>query len=164
MVDVGGGRGHILKEIVLAHPSLAGHCVLQGLQDVLVNGVITTETGFKCQPYNFLQESQPVKGASAYFFRHVFHDWPGESCLKILYNHTDALKGEDSRLLISDVVLPDRDIDSAKALRDINMMQVAGKERSEKQRHTLLEQAGYRIVHIHGLQNQGNSIIEAVLE
>ena len=32
LVDVGGGRGHVLNSILESHPSVAGHAVLQDLE------------------------------------------------------------------------------------------------------------------------------------
>lgn len=164
LVDVGGGKGHVLEELIATYPRLSGHVVLQDLDTVLSQGVVTTADKVRCQPYDFMQHQQPIKGASAYLFRHIFHDWPDTVCLQILQNHVAALKGQRSRILISDLVLPDQKADSSKALRDLNMMQIAGKERSLKQWTRLLDEAGYCISQIHGLQNQGNSIIEVVLK
>lgn len=69
-----------------------------------------------------------------------------------------------SRLLICDLVLPDRNPDMRKALRDINMLLIAGKERNLGQWHRLLGQGGFKILKIHGINNENSSIIEAVLD
>jgi hypothetical protein len=69
-----------------------------------------------------------------------------------------------SRLLICDLVLPDRNPDIRKVLRDINMLLIAGKERNLGQWHRLLGQGGFRILKIHGINNANSSIIEAVLD
>lgn len=97
-------------------------------------------------------------------FRHCFCDWPDEYCLKILANHVPAMKGFDSRLLLSDLVLPNAGADASKTLRDINMMQCSGKERSEKQWQALLDQAGFRITNIYCRDDPHNSLVEAVLK
>lgn len=49
---------------------------------------------------------QPVKGADAYFFRLIFHDWPDQECVEILRNLVPALKNGAS-ILICDIVLPE---------------------------------------------------------
>ena len=69
-----------------------------------------------------------------------------------------------SRLLICDLVLPDHNADTGKVLRDINMLLIAGKERSISQWNSLLGQEGFKIVKVHGLGNMNSSIIEAVYE
>lgn len=48
---------------------------------------------------------QPVKGADAYYFRKVIHDWPKAECVKILRNLLPAMK-PGARVLVSDYVLP----------------------------------------------------------
>lgn len=70
----------------------------------------------------------------------------------------------DSRLLICDIVIPDRNPPFRKTALDINMLQAAGKERSRRQFRELLESEGFRIVKVWGEDNPGNSIVEAVLE
>lgn len=163
VVDVGGGKGHAVKEIIKHHPDISGHAVLQDLENVLADGTLVSPESVKTISYNFLEQEQPVKGAAAYMFRHCFCDWPDEYCLKILKNHVPAMKGYDSRLLLSDLVLPDEGADASKTLRDINMMQCSGKERSEKQWHSLLEQAGFRVLNIYRKDDPNNSLVEAVL-
>jgi hypothetical protein len=163
VIDVGGGKGHAIKEIIRHHPSVAGHAVLQDLQNVLEDGTLVSPDEVKTIPYDFVNQEQPVKGAAAYMFRHCFCDWPDDYCLKILNNHAAAMRGYDSRLLFSDLVLPDQGADASKTLRDINMMQCSGKERSEKQWHALLGQGGFRIANIYCQDDPNNSVVEAVL-
>lgn len=105
-----------------------------------------------------------LEGAAAYFFKWIFHDWPDARCLNILSNLAPAMRGHASKLLVCDLVIPDKHPPALKALRDINMMQCSGKERSVKQWTELLAKAGFRVVEIHGLQNPTNSVIEAVLD
>jgi hypothetical protein len=69
-----------------------------------------------------------------------------------------------SRLLICDLVLPDHNPDAGKVMRDINMLLIAGKERSISQWNSLLGQEGFKILKVHGLGNVNSSIIETVYE
>lgn len=164
VVDVGGGKGHAVKEIIRSHPEIAGHAVLQDLQNVLGDGTLVSPEVVKTISYDFLGEEQPVKGAAAYMFRHCFCDWPNEYCLKILKNRVPAMRGHDSRLLLSDLVLPDEGADASKTLRDINTMQCSGKERSEKRWRALLDMGGFRIVKIYCKDDSNNSLVEAMLK
>lgn len=63
LVDAGGGKGHFLVNVQGKHPELStkGSLVLEDLQNVLNGGILVTDT-VKVQPYNFLEELQPVKG------------------------------------------------------------------------------------------------------
>jgi len=65
---------------------------------------------------------------------------------------------------LSDLVLPDEGADASKTLRDINMMQCSGKERSEKQWRALLDEAGFKIENIYCKDDPNNSLVEAVLK
>ena len=49
-------------------------------------------------------EDQLVKGASVYLFRSLLHDWPDESCVKILRRLVPALE-EDAMVLINDHIM-----------------------------------------------------------
>ncbi len=69
-----------------------------------------------------------------------------------------------SRLLICELVLPDRNPSVGQVLRDMNMLVIAGKERNKIQWHKLLGQAGYKILDFYGLESTNSSIIEAVLD
>lgn len=164
VIDVGGGKGHILKELIAAHPSLSGHAVLQDLGNVLEDGSLVTPDAVKSVPYDFLTETQPVIGAAAYYFRHVLCDWPEWTCIDILKRQIPAMKGQNSKLLITDLVLPNVGADHQKTGRDINMLQVSGVERSEKQWHAMLDKAGFRIVEIYSKDDPNNSVIEAALK
>ncbi|KAI0390311.1 O-methyltransferase-domain-containing protein [Xylariaceae sp. FL0594] len=168
LVDVAGGRGHNTKEILAAFPELKDvDVVLQDLAHVLQNeqGLEVDPGRIKVQAYNFLQEEQPVRGAAAYLFKYIFHDWPDKACRRILQNLVPAMRGFDSRLLICDLVLGRVATSKPhKALRDINIVSMAGRERSVDEWKALLETEGFRIIHIWGVDNPGNSIIEARLE
>ncbi|KAL8722756.1 MAG: hypothetical protein Q9225_000817 [Loekoesia sp. 1 TL-2023] len=163
LVDVGGGMGGTLKEILATFPAIEGRIILQDLGKVLGVDMVPPHQRIEIQRHNFLTEVQPTQGAGAYLLKWVLHDWPDDYCLTIFKNLAPALRGYDSRLLICDMVLPDRQPSALKTLRDINMMMFCGKERSRKQWESLLAQGGFEIVKIHGFDNPSNSIIEAVL-
>ncbi len=94
----------------------------------------------------------------------VLHDWPDEACVKILTNLAPAMKGHPhSKLLICDLILADRYPEPAIVIRDINIMLLAGKERSLGQWHDLLGKTGFKIVNVYGMEVANSSIIEAVL-
>ena len=56
-------------------------------------------------PHDFMTE-QPVKGADAYLFRWIFHNWSDKYCLKILRNLIPALKA-GARVVVQDNCLPE---------------------------------------------------------
>lgn len=164
VVDVSGGRGHVLKDLLDFHPNFAGQVCLEDLANVLEDDPLVSADVCKMQPYNFLKDDQPVKGASAYLFRHCLCDWPDDTVVDILRRQIPAMRGHDSKLLIADLILPDTGVTKQIALRDVNMMQLAGVERSESQWHAVMKRSGFRIVDMFNRQDQFNSVIEAVVD
>lgn len=72
------------------------------------------------------------------------------------------MRGYDSRLLICDLVVGEMaSMQPRKALRDVNMMIMAGRERTVADWEKLLQEEGFKVVKIWGENNPGNSVIEA---
>lgn len=168
LVDVGGGKGHVVKELKSSTEVFKGKgkVVLQDMKVVLDGGVVVDED-VELMPYNFLNEEQPIKGAN-YFFKSIFHDWPDSSCLRILKNLKPAMTRTPTnptpKLLITDLVLPDHSPPPGLVLRDINMLVIGGKERSLSQWEKLLGDGGFKIIGVHGQHGaSAGSVIECVL-
>ena len=60
IVDVGGGRGHMLKKIRTRWPNLEARIIVQDQPSVL-EGIENEEVGFEFQMHRFF-DPQPVKG------------------------------------------------------------------------------------------------------
>ena len=89
------------------------------------------------------------KGARAYYFRMIFHDWPDHQCTTILQHIVNAMKPGYSKLLINDIVLPDKGATWFATISDIHMMSVLGAmERSEAQWQQMLESVGLKNIKI----------------
>jgi len=65
LVDIGGGKGQMLKAIQEAYPKMKGKLVLEDLKVVLDGGVVVSED-VKLQTYDFFKEVQPIKGKPPY--------------------------------------------------------------------------------------------------
>ncbi|PMD20179.1 S-adenosyl-L-methionine-dependent methyltransferase [Hyaloscypha hepaticicola] len=162
LVDIGGGKGQMLKAIQAAYPGMRGKLVLEDLKVVLDGGVVVDDDVVKI-PYDFFKEVQPIKGSN-YFLKSIFHDWPDKACLQILSNIAQAMRGHPlSKLLICELVLPDQYPEPMMAMRDINMLLIGGQERNLFQWNALLTQAGFKILKVHGVGGENSSIIEVVL-
>ncbi|KAL3479923.1 O-methyltransferase-domain-containing protein [Aspergillus californicus] len=164
LVDIGGGKGQSIQSICSAYPDLKGRYILQELPAVIAAGDRVCPPEVEVQPYNFFEQVQPVQGAAAYLLKLILHDWQDAECKTILRNLAPAMRGYKSKLLICDIVLSDFRPNLQKVLYDINMFFMAGKERSVKQWHALMEGTGFRIERIVGLDNSVRSVIEAVLD
>jgi hypothetical protein len=67
LVDVGGGKGHVINEIRNVYPEMKGF-VLQDMKAVLDGGVLVDEE-VELIPYDFFNNVQPVKGTFNYSSR-----------------------------------------------------------------------------------------------
>ncbi|KAB8068436.1 O-methyltransferase-domain-containing protein [Aspergillus leporis] len=144
LVDVGGGRGHALERIKQRFPGLRGRFVLQDQKAVIddaIAGGLSSE--IEAQAASFF-EPNPVRGARAYFFRRVLHDWSDPVCRTILSNTVTAM-GPRSRVLIAEYEVPAVGASAKLTMQDINMMAIGGTERTEKQWRELLESVGLEV-------------------
>ncbi|KAI4173394.1 MAG: hypothetical protein LQ343_002926 [Gyalolechia ehrenbergii] len=163
IVDVGGGRGHDMEAFKSAFPQQQGKLILQDLP-MTIEDISHLKPGIEAMKHNFFTP-QPVKGAKAYYFRNIFHDWPDSEARVILQHAADAMKKGYSRLLINEWVLSDTNSSLLAAMMDINMMCLfAGTERTRSQWDALLGSAGLKIVKLWGPGQETESLIEAVLE
>lgn len=110
VVDIGGGIGHISAAIAKAHPHL--RVQVQDFEDLKENSSGLLEScgvadRVSFAAHNFF-EPQPTatRDAAVFFMRNILHDWSDLYCRRILKPVIEAM-GPDSRLIISDIVLPE---------------------------------------------------------
>ncbi|KAL9120610.1 MAG: hypothetical protein Q9187_002836 [Circinaria calcarea] len=144
-VDVGGGFGHQAVALRKRFPNLPGRFVLQDLPSAVAGLQLE---GVEATVHDFLRP-QPLKGARAYYFRNVLHDW-----------------SDEIKLLINQWVIPTRHSTRFMTFQDLNMMALlAATERTETQWEELLDKAGFRIVQIWQPNDDvSESLIEAVVK
>jgi hypothetical protein len=157
IVDVGGGHGLLLARILSANPRLRG--VLYDLPNVVsgASAVQQPPISRRCEIVggDFFQ-SVPA-GADAYVFKGVIHDWNDEAALTILTNCRRAIHEEGRLLLLEAVLTPSTA--AGTALMDLLMMVLtSGRERTESEFQTLLQQSNFSIVRV--IRDGRVSIIE----
>lgn len=140
LVDVAGGDGHDIAEIACRYPNAPGRLIVQDLPPVIDRLQELSEKVLprkvERQKYDFFTP-QPIQGAQSgsgsrhlltrvgarcYHFRSVLHDWSDSDCIAILKNTAMAMKPGYSRLLLSEFVLPAKNVPLYPALLDISMM------------------------------------------
>ncbi|KAI9875694.1 MAG: hypothetical protein M1830_008092 [Pleopsidium flavum] len=164
LVDIAGGRGHDVKDFKARHAKLPGRVILQDLPEVIAQVDPNWKKGIEPMAYDFFTP-QPIKGARAYYFRSILHDWDDNSCRNILQNQISAMEKDYSRLLVNDMVLPDVGAAMFPAAMDVSMMTLlTGMERTRAQWHELLDSVGLKINGIWTLVEGGESVIETVLK
>ncbi|KAH0594139.1 hypothetical protein MHUMG1_07978 [Metarhizium humberi] len=161
LVDVGAGKGH---DLMAFHEKYAGHgrLVLQDLAAV-TDHVKNLSGEIEIMAHDFFTE-QPVRGARAYLYHHILHDWSDERCLEILGKLRGAMLPGYSKLLIHDMVIPERGASTFHAMRDMAMMAFnGGMERTEAQWRKLLGSAGFEVVRVWlPAQEDADGIVEAM--
>lgn len=145
LVDVGGGQGALLRDILAATPSLQG--VLFDLPQVVAGAseVLNGDLGARSQIVggNFF-DSVPG-GADAYLLKGVLHDWPDDDAVSILRNTRAAIRPDGTLLLIENI------LDSAArpaGLIDLLMLVIGGRERTEADFRSLLDSTRFSLIRI----------------
>lgn len=88
------------------------------------------------------------------------HDWSDENDRIILSHLADAM-APDSRVLITEQIMPNPPT-ALNAWTDLCMMNLGGKERTEKMFQALTASAGLRIVGVHKSLATDVAVIECV--
>ncbi|KAH8126016.1 S-adenosyl-L-methionine-dependent methyltransferase [Trichoderma asperelloides] len=162
VVDVGGGRGQALEAIYENYPSIKWNMILQDQPDVVEDAKAKGLPSYIQGQGGSFFEPQTVKGAHAYIFRRIFHDWNDQDSQTILEQTRSALS-PSSRILIFDTVVPSVQAPRDLALQDLNMMSFAGMERTDRQWEELLKASGLRLVKFWRSNVTKHAVIEASL-
>ncbi|KAJ6779804.1 hypothetical protein PWT90_01496 [Aphanocladium album] len=164
LVDVGAGKGHDLLAFHEKYPG-RGKLVLQDLDAVTDSVGATIDPAIEVMTYDFFTE-QPVKGARAYFYHHILHDWSDDKCLAILAALKQAMTPGYSKLLLHEMLVPEKGASTFHAMLDMTMMAFnAGMERTEIQWRELLEKAGFEVVKFWPpMQEDADGIVEAMVK
>ena len=139
VVDVGGGNGALLAELLQLLPGLRG--IVLDLPETVRD---ETALGERIQ---FVEGSffESVPEGDAYVLSGILHDWPDQDAARILRT-IRAAAPDHARLLINEsVIQPGNDADGAKWLDLLMLVLAGGRERDETQWRTLLESAGFEV-------------------
>ncbi|MCJ1432413.1 hypothetical protein MMC27_001769 [Xylographa pallens] len=162
LVDVGGGMGHDLEDLKARFPDLKGRLLLQERPEV-IRQIANLSPGFEVTEHDFFT-AQPVKGARAYYLHSVLHDWDDASSHRILTHLATAMERGYSKLLINELVVPDKGAAWSVTSMDWVMLALgAVRERTESDWRELLKSAGMKIVKIWTWEQGTESLIEAEL-
>ena len=95
--------------------------------------------------------------------RNILHDWPDDKCLIILSQLKASMKLGYSKIIINEMVLPDKGITLTAAQIDITMMcALAATERTEGQWRQMMDSAGFIIEKIWTKVQEDESIMVLV--
>jgi predicted O-methyltransferase YrrM len=147
VVDVGGGHGFLLAEILKAHPSAQG--VLLDIPEVAAGARATMrEAGVadRCQVVEGDFFERIPEGGDVYLLKLIIHDWDDDRARAILRTCRDAMPGDGTLLVANSVIPPGNDPYIGK-LVDVEMlvMTPGGRERTEAEFRELFEEAGFAL-------------------
>lgn len=154
LVDVGGGQGQSIRQILAAYPHLdPSKFMLQDLEGPIAfcaQSKILPDTTSKIVHDFFTPQPVAAAGAKAYLLRRIIHDWADDRCVTILKNIAAAM-AKDSVVLVADVVVSEHitEQDLPIIAQDWIVMSITGKERTAKGFGELFEAAGLELVKIH---------------
>ncbi|APB00884.1 methyltransferase [Nocardia seriolae] len=150
IVDVGGGRGSLLVDVLRRHPSMRGTVfdlprVIEGLLEELLGPGLTGRLTFEGGSFF---DTVP-KGGDAYLLKHIVHDWGDEDAERILRTVRTAMESE-ARLLIIDTVMPDHHRSHPGKVIDLEMLinTRGGRERTLTEFGNLLSRSGFTLARV----------------
>lgn len=141
IADVGGAFGALLAAILRAQPSAKG-ILFDRPQVVEGAAAALGDIGARVQRVagDFLSDAVPA--ADVYLLKHILHDWDDAACVKVLKN-VRAGMGAGARVLVIEMIVPERPEPGPAAWMDLNMMvMLGGRERTASEYQQLFARAG----------------------
>lgn len=148
VIDVGGGRGGLIAEVLKTHTSAHG---------VLFDQAQVLEEPTHLKEANLVDRSDLIagdffkevpSGGDVYVLKRILHDWSDEDAVKILKAVAAALSPEARIAVVDAVIEPGNDPDPNKYLDMGIMTLLEGRERTAKEFETLFAEAGLKVLRI----------------
>jgi hypothetical protein len=162
LVDVGGGHGKNIAEILKAHPKMRGvlfdmpHAFEGGKETIAKAGL-----GERCEVVSGdFFKSVPI-GADGYLMSRVIHDWDDEKAIAILKVVRSAI-APGGRLMLLETMLRPGHRSMYPVLSDLNMMlRTGGCERTEEEYRAIYRAAGFELTRtVETISPTGATVVE----
>ena len=147
VVDVGGGEGALVAEILAQWPQTTGLVfdqphVVEGAPRLLSAAGVQD----RCQVVGgSFFESVPA-GGDAYILQHVLHNWDDLRCQRILSNCRASMAAAAVLLIVENIVPDDAVPSEHLVMLDLHMMtMLGGRERTRGEYRSLLQSAGFEV-------------------
>jgi hypothetical protein len=150
LVDVGGGHGLLLAEVLKANPAM--RAILFELPHALDGARVLLENagvGDRCDVVGGDFFTAVPDGGDAYVMKRVIHDWDDAHSIRILRNCRQAMR-PGGKVLVVEVVIGSASESHFARLLDLEMLVITqgGRERTEEEVRKLYEAAGFRLVRV----------------
>ncbi|MGO4616380.1 methyltransferase [Nocardia sp. 2YAB30] len=149
IVDVGGGEGTLLTEILRRAPRSRG--ILFDLPEVVESAPARlAELGLadRCSVESGSFFDTVPKGGDAYILKHIVHDWAEPEAGRIL-SAVRAAMTPDTRLLIIELVIPEHTGPHPSKYIDLEMLvNAGGRERTEAEYREFLARHGFTLTRL----------------
>lgn len=162
IVDVAGGNGALLAEVLRANPKARGilfdteHVVKAAQQDLSATDIADRLEYISGDYY----EKVPA-GGDVYLLARILHGRDDAKCLDVLARIREVMPDEGV-LLIVERVMPEDGSPSLAVWFDVHMLAIAGgMERTESQYRSLMDRAGFALLAMHELPLDTRILIAA---
>ncbi|MFI9403521.1 methyltransferase [Nocardia sp. NPDC052316] len=149
LVDVGGGEGALLTEILRRAPRSTG--ILFDLPEVLASAPgRLAELGLtdRCAIEAGSFFDAVPQGGDAYLLKHILHDWTEDDAGRILTTVRAAMK-PDARLVIIELVVPEHTRPHPGKFIDLEMLvNTGGRERTAEEYRKFLARYGFELTRV----------------
>jgi len=163
IVDVGGGNGSTLLEILRAAPSAKGVVFdLPGVVERTAPIIAAAGLSHRCTARGGSFFEAVPAGADAYLLRHIVHDWDDAKSAQILRRCCEAAAPGAKVLVVESVIPPGDEFHPGKWLDLVMLAVPAGRERTASEYEKLLAAAGLKMSRIVPTKSPV-SVIEAVV-
>jgi hypothetical protein len=161
IVDVGGGDGTLLVDILTANPAPKG--IIVDKMPMAISHIASVGLSDRCQVVtnDFMQE---VPNGDLFIIMQILHDFSDEQCIKILSICLKSMN-KQGKLLIIEQILEDPITHMTPAVGqhiNMNFLLNGGQERTEIEYRELLGHAGFEVSKVIPLKPTPFSIIEAI--
>lgn len=161
VIDVGGGKGALLRELLAKYPALTG--TLFDLPHVIeaADPALKGELATRCTLTGGDMFERVPEGGEVYLLKHVVRDLDDVRAAQLLKNCRAAMS-PDSRLVLFERLVAEPSEASETKLLDIDALAMfGGRLRTEYEHQALLDTAGLRLTHFRTTRGP-LSILEAM--
>ncbi len=149
VIDVGGGSGNMIVNVLRRHPDARGvtydmpHVVAEAQRRFEAEGLADRA---RVEGGSFF-DGVPA-GGDLYLLSHIIHDWDEARCVRIL-EHCRAAKAPGDKVLLVEMVVTPPNVPHPAKMLDLVMLTVpGGRERTQEEYQALLAKAGLRLTRI----------------